>query len=269
MKRYKNYDQEESLKNILLYLFAFTIAVGCAPQPSQLKKVIEENPDIVFSAIEKDPVKFVEVVNKAVQSAQSKREEGMAAEEDKKRDEEFKNPLKPVIDESRAIWGPKDAPITIVEYSDFECPFCARGYQNLKQVLQAYDGKIRVVFKHLPLDFHPKAEPAAKYFEAVARQDAGKAEKFHDKIFENREELVKSGDKFLDATAKAVGADMAKLKKDLADPKLMDRIKADIAEAQSFGITGTPGFVINGVSLKGAYPASEFKKIIDRHLAQK
>lgn len=111
--------------------------------------------------------------------------------------------------------------------------------------------------------------PAAKFFEAIAIQDQGKAFKFHDMVFENQAELNSRGEDFLKDTAKKVGADMKKLEKDMNDPKIMERINADIEEARKFDISGTPGFVINGVSLKGAYPFSEFKTIIDRHLAGK
>jgi protein-disulfide isomerase len=243
------------------------ILTSCAPSAKQLKEAVEKDPDIVFAAIEKDPAKFIEVVNKAARDAQSKGAEKAAQEENAKRDDEFKNPLKPEIEEGRAIWGPADAKITIVEYSDFQCPYCSRGYQTIEEVKKAYPGQIRFVFKHLPLDFHPLAMPAAKYFEAIARQDAAKAYKFHDLVFQNQGDLNAKKEGFLKESAKKAGADMKKLEKDLADDKLMERITKDTAEAQKYGISGTPGFIINGVSLKGAYPFSEFKTIIDKHLS--
>ena len=259
------------MKNLLV-LVAMTLSFGlmsCSPSAKSMKEAIEKDPSIVFAAIEKDPEQFIAVVNKAAQKAQQMGAEKSQGEEKKKRDEEFANPLKPEIDPARAMHGPADAPITLVEYSDFQCTYCSRGYQTVKEVLKNYPGKIRFVFKHLPLDFHPMAMPAAKYFEAIARQSADKAYKFHDFVFENQQELGSKKEKFLDDAAKKVGADMAKLKKDLADDKLMDRINADMEEAKKFDISGTPGFMINGVSLRGAYPFPEFKEIIDRHLAGK
>lgn len=245
------------------------LLTACAPNAKQLKEAIEKDPSIVFAAIEKDPEKFIEVVNKAARDAQGKGAEKAAQEEAQKRDEEFKNPLKANIEEGRAIHGPASAPITIVEYSDFECPYCSRGYQTMKEVEKTYGDKVRVVFKHLPLDFHPKAMPAAKYFEAVARQSPEKAYKYHDLIFENQNDLRSKGEAFMKESARKAGADMKRLDKDLADPKLMDRINADMEEAKKFGFSGTPGFLINGVSLRGAYPFPEFKTIIDRHLSDK
>lgn len=255
------------MKKLIALFATLGLLTSCAPSADKLKEVIEKNPDIVFGAIEKNPEKFIEVVNKAAREAQSRGAEKAAQEENSKREEEFKNPLKPNIEEGRAIWGPKDAAITIVEYSDFQCPYCSRGFQTINEVKKAYEGKIRFVFKHLPLDFHPRAMPAAKYFEAIARQSSEKAYKFHDYVFENQAELTSKGEAFLKDAAKKVGADLKKVEKDLADEKLMERINNDIAEAQKFGISGTPGFIINGVSLKGAYPFSDFKTIIDKHLA--
>ena len=243
---------------------AALVITACAPSSKQLKEAIEKDPSIVFVAIEKDPEKFIEVVNLAAQNAQKKQQEKMAGEESKKREEEFKNPLKPEIQEGRVIFGKKDAKITIVEYSDFECPYCSRGYATVKQVLAEYPNDVRIVFKHLPLDFHPNAMPAAKYFEALAMQDHGKAEKLHDTIFENQGKLKEGGEKFLKETAKKLGANMAKLEKDLASDQVAKRVQADMEEAKKFNFSGTPGFLINGISLRGAYPASEFKTIIDK-----
>ncbi|MCE3009063.1 MAG: DsbA family protein [Proteobacteria bacterium] len=257
------------MKKLILSLAGIALALSaCAPSSDQLKKAIEKDPSIVFVAIEKDPEKFIEVVNKAARDAQMKASQNAQAEEDKKRDEEFKNPLKPEIQDGRAIYGNVNAPVTIVEYSDFECPYCARGYQTIEEVKKAYGDKVRIIFKHLPLDFHPKALPASKYFEAIANQDHAKAYKYHSIIFENQDKLKSQGEAFMKEAAKKAGADMKRLAKDLEDASITERINADIAEAQKFGISGTPGFIINGVSLKGAYPFSEFKKIIDKHLGQ-
>ncbi len=246
---------------------ASTALVNCAPTASQLKQAIEKDPSIVFVAIEKDPEKFFEVANKAAQDAQKRVQGKQAEEETKKRDEEFANPIKPEVDETRVVFGNKTAPITIIEYSDFECPYCSRGYKTVKEVMSEYKDKVRVIFKHLPLDFHPQAMPAAKYFEAIARQDHAKAEKFHDIVFENQKDFVAKGETYLKDAAKKVGADLKKVEKDLKDETLMKRINDDMAEAQKFGFSGTPGFVINGVSLRGAYPLPEFKKVIDKHLS--
>ena len=255
----------KAFKVLFLSVLALSL-VNCAPSAKQLKEAVEKDPSIVFAAIEKDPEQFIEVVNKAAQNAQKKAQEKAMADESKKRDEEFKTPLKPVIDESRVIFGPKDAKITIVEYSDFECPYCSKGYATIEEVLKAYPKDVRVLYKHLPLDFHPMAMPTARYFEALAMQDHAKAEKFYHIVFENQGDLRAKKDAFLKETAKKVGANMSRLEKDLKDEKITKTIETDMEEARKFNFSGTPGFLINGVSLRGAYPFSEFKDIIDRHL---
>ena len=254
------------LTGFLSGLFLVMGLTACAPTSKQLKEAIEKDPSIIYVAIEKDPKGFFETVKKAQETYAKKAQEDMMVDETKKRDDEFANPLKPVVEEGRVVFGPKDAKITIVEYSDFECPYCTRGYQTVKEVLKNYPKDVRVVFKHLPLEFHPKALPAAKYFEALAKQGDDKAEKFHDAVFQNQDKLKKDGETYLKSVAKSIGADMKKLDKDLNDPSVMTRINADTEEAKKFQISGTPGFVINGVSLRGAYPYEEFKSIIDRHL---
>ncbi len=255
----------KTIKILGLSVLALAL-VNCAPSAKQIKEAVEKDPSIVFAAIEKDPEKFIEVVNKAAQEAQKKSQEKMMAEEGQKRDEEFKNPLKPNIQEDRVMFGKKDAKITIVEYSDFQCPYCSKGYQTIEQVLKTYPNDVRVIYKHLPLDFHPMAMPAAQYFEAIALQDPKKAEKFYHIVFENQNDLVGKKDAFLKETAKKVGADLKKVEKDVKDEKISQRIAADMEEAKKFNFSGTPGFLINGVSLRGAYPFPEFKEIIDRQL---
>lgn len=251
---------------VILGIAFLAFGLGCTPSPSQLKKVVEENPDIVFGAIEKNPDKFIEIVNKAAREAQGKAREREMKAEQERMEEEFKNPKLAVVSEKRVVFGKKDAPVTIIEYSDFQCPYCSKGYETIKKVLKEYDGKVKVVYKHLPLDFHPLAEPAARYFEAIALQSHTKAEKFHDAVFEDQKGLGEGREAFLERKAKSVGADMAKLKKDLESSAVMETIKADMEEARKFDFSGTPGFLVGGVSLKGAYPFEEFKKIIDRHL---
>jgi protein-disulfide isomerase len=254
-------------------MMALSLA-ACAPSAPQLKKVIEENPDIIYAAIQKDPKKFLEIVNDAAMKARAQEEQKMMEDEMKKREAEFASPKTPELPEGRAFVGPKDAPITIVEYSDFQCPYCKRGHQTVKEVMAAYDGKVKVYFKNFPIDrIHPHAMAAARWFEAVALQDFDKAFKFKALVFENQDKLNvrddKDAEKVLEGFAKSAGADVAKAKAALKGEEVQKRIDADRKEAEAFGFSGTPGYLINGVSLKGAYPIEDFKAIIEKHLAAK
>ena len=259
-----------SLRTGLLALMAGSFLASCAPSAPQIKKVMEENPDILYSVIQKDPKKFLEVVNEAAQKARAGEEAKFQEDEAKAREEEMKNPKKPELSDDRASVGPANAPITIIEYSDFQCPFCKRGHATMDQVVKEYGDKVHLVFKDFPIDrIHPLALPAARMYEAIALQNKDQATKFKNYVFDHQEDFTSQGPKFLDETAKKVGANVAKAKKDADGDEVKKRIDADRAEAEKFGFSGTPGYLVNGVSLKGAYPYEEFKKLIDMQLAKK
>jgi len=203
------------------------------------------------------------VVQQAAQDAKSVMEQKKREAEAKAFEESFNNPLKPQIRDDESIRGTKGAPIVLVEYSDFECPFCSRGYNTVTEILNKYKGKVQFIYKHLPLSFHQQAMVASQYYEAIRIQNEKKAFDFHDAIFNNQRKL-KNGEAFLKAQAKKLGVNMSKLAKDVKSDAVKKRIDEDMAEAAKFGIQGTPGFVINGIPVKGAYPLSHFVKIVDK-----
>lgn len=240
-------------------------ASAAVPTREELKQALEKNPDLVLQALKKaDKAAFFQLVIDGQNEFRMKQAEIEQKREQEEREAAFKNPLKPVLDSKTRIRGEKTAPITLIEYSDFECPFCARGYQTVESLRKKYGAKLRFVFKHLPLvNMHPKAMPAAQWMEAVALQSPEKAWEFHDRMFQNQDKL---GDEFFRATAKELGVDVEKAAKDLESSAVKDKIEADIREAKSFKFDGTPGFVINGVPLRGAYPPEAFEPIISRFL---
>ncbi|RLA63354.1 MAG: thiol:disulfide interchange protein [Epsilonproteobacteria bacterium] len=253
------------MKRALGLLLLSLFIIGCnsgGDLKEQITQVIKENPEIVIGAIESKPVEFVEAFQKAAREAQKGIAKKRQDEEKQKLAAAYDKPLKPVIRKDEAIRGNKNGPIVIVEYSDFECPFCKRGFDTVMEVMKAYPGKVAFIYKHLPLSFHPQANNAAKYYEALRVQNPKYAWKFHDLIFDNQRKL-KNGEKFLKAMAKKTGGNMKKLAKSLKDPKIQARIDADQKEAASFGMQGTPGFVVNGIPIKGAYPKDHFVKIIN------
>lgn len=252
------------MKRNMYLLFCLSASIGLTSCSKIVEGVIENNPSVVFKAIEKSPKAFFDVVQKA--QAQMQVEMKKDAEEVAKKnlEEEFSKPKNPVVDSGRAIFGNKNASLTIVEYSDFQCPFCVRAANTIEKILEVYGDKVRVLYKHLP--FKPLARPAAEYYEAIAMQSVKKAKKFHDLVFENQSKLYNGGEKLLKKLARKAGANMAKLAKDKDSEKVANIIDSDIKEAKSFGIKGTPGFSVGGVMVRGAYPFEHFKKIIDRHL---
>jgi protein-disulfide isomerase len=161
--------------------------------------------------------------------------------------------------------GPADAPIVIVAFSDYQCPFCKRAEPTVDAVLAKYPTQVRLVFRHLPLDaLHPQARPAA--IAAVCAEQQGKFWEYHAQLFENQQAL---GDEDLAKYAAAVGLDTTAFKACQQSPEAAQRVQADADSARSAGITGTPAFFINGILISGARPLGDFEKWIDRELADK
>ncbi|MEK7382761.1 MAG: DsbA family protein [Elusimicrobiota bacterium] len=228
-----------------------------------LKKALTANPDLVLEALKNskksDFFEFIMDAQKEYQQTKMKEEEAL---EKAAYEKAFADPYKPVIDAKAHVRGDANAPITIVEYSDFQCPFCTRGSKTMEEVRKKYGAKVRLVFKHEPTNQrHPEALPAALWMEAVALQSREKAWLFHDKLFENQDKL---GDEFYRKTVKDLGLDAAKAAKDKDSKPVQEKIAADVRESQEFGFRGTPGFLVNGVPLRGAYPIADFDKIIER-----
>ena len=245
----------------LLFLAVITSLMTACTSKDDLKKMLKENPDIITEAIEAHPEKFIDALNKAVKSAQEGEGKRREQEEKKSLEDSFSNPLIAEIRADESFRGNKNAPITLIEYSDFECPFCSRGYRTVMDLMKKYEGKIRFVYKHLPLSFHPQAMPAAQYYEAIRLQSPEKAWEFHDKIYSQQPKL-QNGEGFLKSLAKDLKVDMKKLEQDIKSPAVQQRIQGDMDEAAKFGFQGTPGFLLNGIPVKGAYPVEHFDSLI-------
>ncbi len=159
--------------------------------------------------------------------------------------------------------GPDDALVTIIEYSDFQCPFCEKVLPTLNRIKETYPGDVRIVFRQRPLGMHPQARPAAQAALAAHRQ--GKFWEMHDLLFQNRKLLSMA--KF-EELAQQLGLDMAKFKADFEDPEIAKMIREDEVVATTFGARGTPAFFINGRFLSGAQPFEAFQAVIDEEKAK-
>jgi protein-disulfide isomerase len=159
------------------------------------------------------------------------------------------------------VKGPASAPVTVVAWSDFQCPFCSRAVPTVRQIEDAYKGKVRIAFKQFPLPFHDKAHLAAEA--ALAANEQGKFWQMHDKLFANQQALDRPA---LEKYAQELGLDMAKFKAALDSGKFKDKVDAEDKEGAAFGVTGTPTFFINGTRLVGAQPFEAFKAAIDKEL---
>jgi protein-disulfide isomerase len=164
-----------------------------------------------------------------------------------------------------AVNGDKDAPVTIVEFSDYECPFCARFFdQTYSQIKEKYidTGKVKLIFRDFPLSFHTQAQKAAEAAECAGEQ--GKYYDMHDKLFA---EGVAGGVASFKGYAKSLGLDTAKFDSCLDNGDMASEVQKDFLDGQQAGVQGTPGFFVNGVPISGAQPFSVFEQVIEAALS--
>jgi protein-disulfide isomerase len=237
---------------------------ACSPSPERLRDEVVRHPEIVLAAIEAHPEAFISALQKAAARSAAAAESPEAAKA--RLDEAFAHRQTPVITR-RAVLGNPAAPVTIVEYSDFQCPYCREEREVLVQLMREYGDTLRLIVKHTPLEIHPFARPAALMYEAVARQDPMAAYRFYDDLFAHQATFDSVGEPYLAVAAAAAGVDSGQARADARRPEIRAVIEADLDEGRRFGFTGTPGFLINGVALMGAHPIGDFEAIINRHLA--
>jgi protein-disulfide isomerase len=157
--------------------------------------------------------------------------------------------------------GPEDARITLVEFSDFECPYCSRAVREVDALLKAYPKEIRLVYKQFPLSMHPHARLAATA--ALAANEQGKFWEMHDRLFANYRQLSRE---HILALAKDAGLDIERFTADWASPKLAAEVSKDYKDGESAGVFGTPAFFINGKLYNGPMELSAVKPLIDAEL---
>lgn len=155
--------------------------------------------------------------------------------------------------------GPKDAAVTIVEFGDFQCPYCRAAVYPIRQVLNAYPKDVRLVFRHFPItSVHELAQELAEA--SLCAHDQGKFWPLHDQLYANQESLSKEK---LDELARSVGLDMNRFENCLLAGQFRDEVNQDFAAAASLGARGTPTWIVNGQKLEGALPFETWQDIID------
>nr|AQS32414.1 hypothetical protein [uncultured archaeon] len=179
--------------------------------------------------------------------------------------------------------GPENARVVIVEFSDFECPYCGAAMGTHEELIKRFksqdpeweaavpklkelakQGKIKFVYRDFPLGFHSNAQPAAEASECADEQ--GKFWEYHDALFENQENL--GNDLYLELAEK-IGLSVSKFKTCVESGKYSQEVQADVSYASQIGVSGTPTFFVNGIKVTGAQPYNVFKQIIDAELAKK
>ena len=234
---------------VLTFILSVLFSINMVSiSPKNLAKVIKE-----------DPGTFIEAIKTA-----SEKHQKQSAE--KALEEQFKKPAD-IPTKGRVTFGEQTAPVTVVEYSDFQCPYCRRAAKKMKRIIEKYKGKVNVVYKHFPLSFHPFAKPAAEYFEAVAFVSHDKAKKFHDEIFDNFSDYAKLKEeteieKSLKALIKKVDVDIKAVEGNMEKAK--ELVKKDMEEAEKLDVRGTPSFFVNGVNP----PQGRIELVIEKFLGE-
>jgi protein-disulfide isomerase len=159
--------------------------------------------------------------------------------------------------------GPESAPVTIIEFSDYQCPFCSRAEPTIKNLVERYGDQIRLVYRHYPLDrIHPRARAAAEA--AVCAEEQDRFWAFHEQLFANQRKLE---DADLEQYASNVGLDLEAFNACRQRPDVKARVQADVSAGEAAGVSGTPAFFVNGILLSGARPEAAFAEVIDAELA--
>jgi protein-disulfide isomerase len=174
----------------------------------------------------------------------------------------------PPPDSTTPFRGNANAPVVVQIFSDFQCPFCRKVNPTLKEIEKEFGGRVKLVWRHMPLPFHKDAPLAAEAAQEVFAQKGSAAFwRYHDALFEAQETGI--GRDVLETLAAKQGVDMQKFAEALDSHKHKPKVDADIAIANDAGISGTPGFVINGYFVSGAQPTPAFRSVIRRALDDK
>jgi protein-disulfide isomerase len=243
----KNILGRHGLHNLVLIITLALGLVACGASDKKLEKAIGDY-------IQKNPQALQKPIQDALKAQRPQRAPELPLEE------RIKKAIKVDVGDA-PVEGPANAPITIVEFSDFQCPFCSRINPTIAQLQKDYAGKLRVAFRQHPLPFHPNAMPAAKA--SLAAKEQGKFWEMHKLLFANQQNL---NEETIQKLAKEAGLNMDKFMKDWKSDKFNETIQADIKFAETNGASGTPALFINGVLIQGAQPVDAFKIVIDKML---
>lgn len=225
-----------------------------------LRNIFRQHPELILDVLRDNSIDVLEIAQKGSQEKQRKTMRAQWQEDIKK----TRN-----IDYNRPMIGDKDAPVIIVAYSDYTCPYCADAAATIQQVLAARSGKVRFMFKNYPRRDQPLARLASEYVTAAFLLDEDKAWAFHDIVFAGQLRLLKEGEGFLRAEALALGYNLQKLGAEVKGRKVKTIIDEDIAEALEIGVPGTPYHLVDNLSVRGGMPLSAFLEAVDTALAAK
>jgi len=245
-----------ALHQVPLWLMIVAIAIGgqSFPAPAYSAEIPPQLKEQVLQIIRENPEAILEAVQAYQRAQQEKAQQARQAAL-----RQLATNPKQAIGTSPVAGSPKGQ-LILFEFSDFQCPYCAKAHETLKAFLAKHGDRVSLVYKHLPLtSIHAEAMPAAKAAWAAGQQ--GKFWEFHDALFTNQEQL---GEPFYQATAKALGLDLAKFDRDRASQAAATAIARDMQLADALRIDGTPFFVVNGEAIPGVPELADLEAALNR-----
>lgn len=223
-----------------------------------LRQTLQEKPELILDVLRQNSESVLDI---AQQGSTLRRKRSLEAQW---RDD-IKQPKKMSLDNRPAI-GPASAPVTIVAFSDFTCPYCEQGAQTAQRIIEIYGDKVRYIFKHLPLYKDNVGRLASEYVVAAGLQSSEMSWALYKVFFQQRQKLITDGETFMKDAAKMVGLNQAKLATDIKSKKVKDIIDEDMADAKRLGAEATPYFFVNNLVIRGAVPQELFSAAVDMAL---
>ena len=258
------FEKEAKSRNITVEQLEATEITAKVPEPTdaEIQKVYDENKSQLGNqTLDQVKPRIVEFLK---QQKAGERQQAFVDELKAKYKTtiNLKPPVVEVATAGRPARGPDKAPITIIAFSDYQCPYCKRAHTTVEQVMKTYGDKVKLVYRDYPLPFHENARPAA--LAAACANAQGKFWEYHQKLWGASDLSTEK----LKAMAGEIGLDQKKFDECLAKQEFKAVIDKDIADGASVGVSGTPAFFINGRMLSGAQPFEKFKEVIDEELAR-
>ena len=248
-----------------LFCLLFSAATACAAGPSEeefagmLRQALKKHPEIVLDVLRDHSESVLDI---AQQGSNLRRKRNM---ENQWRDD-LKQP-KSVSTANRPVLGPANAPVTVIAFSDFTCSYCQQAAEVLDRIIRARPQDVKVIFKHMPYGKDSPARLAAEYFVAASFQNDRAPWLLYNSFFAEPEKLAAEGQNFTAKAAEQAGLDMKKLAADLKNKKVNAMIEEDQADAKKLAIEGTPYFLVNNLTVRGAVSYDLFNAAVDMALA--
>lgn len=250
----------------LMCCLAFPVSLQAAPIEREefakmLREALRDNPDMVLDVLRSHSETVLDIAQQGSDQRVSKKLQAQWRLD-------MQQP-KQVALEDRPIRGTADAPVTIVAFSDFTCPYCRQAESTLRALMERHSGKIKFVFKHLPLKGRKNSDIAAMYHIAATFQDPEKAWKLYDLLFAGGPRIAEEGEPFIKAMAEEAGLDMKQLAAEMKKATRVNTIlNEDMDDARRLGIDGTPNFLVNNLIVRGALPLDFFSEAVSMALSE-